>query len=395
MTLAVKRMTIYPLSFPLGRKVSHATSERVVSEPIVVAIELMNGSVGYGETLPREYVTGETSASVLELLQGEFAKELLAFSPQSFPEALEAIDALPCIAEDGSNCSAARACVELALLDAVLRSGDRSLDSVVGWLGDPKLGSPGSTKTCRFSMVLASDTVQSITRTARYAKWAGIRNFKLKVGMPDDDARIESTMRVLGGLLSRGKATLRLDANGVWNVDQAADALARWRHIPLSGIEQPLHRSKDDDLVELKKRCDVPIFHDESLSTFEDAERLFELDVADGFNIRLSKCGGLLAALKLASFAIKRKIQVQLGCMVGETSLLSAAGVRFIQMTPGVRFAEGSFGPLLSRHDIVSKRVRFTWGGKPPKLHVRGLGVDVSTDLLAQHTVEKPIVIEL
>jgi muconate cycloisomerase len=285
--------------------------------------------------------------------------------------------------------------VELALLDAVLRSGDRSLDSVVGWLGDPKLGSPGSTKTCRFSMVLASDTVQSITRTARYAKWAGIRNFKLKVGMPDDDARIESTMRVLGGLLSRGKATLRLDANGVWNVDQAADALARWRHIPLSGIEQPLHRSKDDDLVELKKRCDVPIFHDESLSTFEDAERLFELDVADGFNIRLSKCGGLLAALKLASFAIKRKIQVQLGCMVGETSLLSAAGVRFIQMTPGVRFAEGSFGPLLSRHDIVSKRVRFTWGGKPPKLHVRGLGVDVSTDLLAQHTVEKPIVIEL
>lgn len=395
MTLAVKRMTIYPLSFPLGRKVSHASSERVVSEPVVVAIELMNGAVGYGETLPREYVTGETNESVIELLQGEFTRELLAFSPHNFPEALEAIDALPNIAEDGLNCSAARACVELALLDAVLRGGDRSLDSVVGWLGDPKLGSPGSTKTCRFSMVLASNSIESNVRTARLAKWAGFRNFKLKVGMSDDDARIDAVVRVIGRLLSRGKATLRLDANGAWDVDEAVETLNRWRHLPLSGIEQPLHRSKDNELVELKKRCDVPIFHDESLSTFEDAERLVELGVADGFNIRVSKCGGLVAALKLASFAIKRNIQTQLGCMVGETSLLSAAGVRFIQMAPGVRFAEGSFGPLLSRHDIARKRVRFTWAGRLPSLHERGLGVDVSSEMLLQHTKGKPIVIEL
>ena len=395
MTLAVKRMTIYPLSFPLGRKVSHATSERAVSEPIVVAVELMNGAVGYGETLPREYVTGETNASVIELLQGEFARELLAFSPRSFPEALEAIDALPSIDEGGMNCSAARACVELALLDAVLRSGNRSLDSVVGWLGDPRLGTPGSARTARFSMVLASDSIESNVRSARLAKWAGFRNFKLKVGMSDDDARVESIVRVIGRLLSRGKATLRLDANGVWDVEQAVEFLNRWRHLPLSGIEQPLPRSKDRDLVELKKRCDVPVFHDESLSTLEDAERLHELGVADGFNIRVSKCGGLLAALKLASFAIKRNIQTQLGCMVGETSLLSAAGVRFIQMTPGVQFCEGSFGPLLSRHDIAQKRVRFTWAGSLPKLHERGLGVDVSSELLLQLTKGKPIVIEL
>ncbi len=395
MTLAVKRMTIYPLSFPLGRKVSHATSVRDVSEPIVVAVELMNGAVGYGETLPREYVTGETNTTVLELLQGEFAKELLAFSPDSFPDALEAIDALPAIAEDGSNCAAARACVELALLDAVLRSEDRTLDGVTGWLGDPKLGSPGSSRSCRFSMVLASDSIDTNTRTARYSKWAGIRHFKLKVGMADDDARIESTMRVLGKLLSRGKATLRLDANGAWNLDQAADALNRWRHFPLSGIEQPLHPSKDRDLVELKKRTDLPVFHDESLSSMDDAERLFELGVANGFNIRISKCGGLLAALKLAGFALRRNIQVQLGCMVGETSVLSAAGVRFIQMTPGVKFAEGSFGPLLSPYDIVRKRVRFSWGGKIPKLGEHGLGVNVDDDLLMQHSTDGSIVIEL
>ncbi len=395
MTLAVKRMTIFPLSFPLGRKVTHATSDRELSQPIVVAIELMNGTVGFGETLPRDYVTGETNESVLELLQGEFAKELLAFSPPGFGEALEAIDALPTIAEDGSRCTAARACVELALLDAVLRSCGQTMDSVAGWLGDPRLGSPGSMKTCRFSMVLASDSIASNAKSARMAKWAGFRHFKLKVGMEDDDARIESVMQVLGKSLATGKATLRLDANGVWDVDQAADALHRWRHVPLSGIEQPLHPSQDTGLIELKKQTDVPIFHDESLSSMEDAAQLYDLGVADGFNIRVSKCGGLMAALKLASFAIRRDIQVQLGCMVGETSVLSAAGVRFLQTVPGVKFAEGSFGPLLSPHDIVRKRVRFSLGGRLPKLRERGLGVDVCEKLLAKHTKGKPIVMEL
>ena len=57
--LTVKRLTVYPLSLRMKRKVSHAASERVVAQPIVVAVELGNGMVGYGEALPRDYVTGE------------------------------------------------------------------------------------------------------------------------------------------------------------------------------------------------------------------------------------------------------------------------------------------------------------------------------------------------
>jgi len=58
LSLAVKRFTIYPLALRMRRKVSHAASQRAVSEPIVVAVELLNGTVGYGETLPRPYVRG-------------------------------------------------------------------------------------------------------------------------------------------------------------------------------------------------------------------------------------------------------------------------------------------------------------------------------------------------
>lgn len=393
--LTVKRLTIYPLALKMKRKVSHAASVRAVSEPIVVAIELSDGTIGYGETLPRLYVTGETNESVIELLRGDFVKELLAFRPQQFPEALEAVEALPMLSERGEPCPAARAAVELALLDALLRRSGRSLNDVTGWMGLPGFGSPGSIRSIRYSLVLASDSIGKIRRNARLARLAGMRHFKLKVGFPDDDARVHAVADILWRFLRSGRATLRLDANGAWGVDQAADSLSRWKDVPIAGIEQPLPKGSEDELPSLCERTNVPIFHDESLVTMEDAQRLVESGVAGGFNIRISKCGGLMPALRLAAFARSRGVAIQLGCMVGETSILSAAGVRFLEVTPRVAFCEGSFGSLLMAEDIASKHVRFGIAGRPPKLNGTTWGDRIRQELLEQHCLDKPIVLEL
>ena len=56
----VKRITIHTLAIPLRSTVSHAAAIRRIADPVVVAVELRSGVVGYGETLPRSYVTGET-----------------------------------------------------------------------------------------------------------------------------------------------------------------------------------------------------------------------------------------------------------------------------------------------------------------------------------------------
>ncbi len=102
-----------------------------------------------------------------------------------------------------------------------------------------------------------------------------------------------------------------------------------------------------------------------------------------------------MPGLRLAAFARARGIAVQLGCMVGETSILSAAGVRFLEYAPGVSFCEGSFGALLMAEDVVRRSVRFRWGGRPPRVGPAGLGVPVDPKLLEQHCVDRPIVIEL
>jgi muconate cycloisomerase len=393
--LAVRSLTIYPLALTMKRKVSHAASQRAVSEPIVVAVELANGVIGYGETLPRSYVTGETNESVLNLLRGEFVRELLAYRWSGFFEALELIDALPTIAQDGQSCPAARAAVELALLDACLKTWNRSLMDVAGWSGLPGIGYPGSYRRARYSMVLASDSTAKLRRQIRLAYLLGMRHFKLKVGLPDDDERAAIVRRFLARPLASGRATLRLDANGAWTLERAVASLRQWHDVALVGVEQPLAKDADEELRALRSETGVRIIHDESLVTVNDAQRLYALGVADGFNIRLSKCGGLLACLRMASFARKRGIDIQLGCMVGETSILSAAGVCFLRLVPGVRFCEGAFGGLLMAEDVVRRGVRFRLGGRPPRLPVAAWSAGVDPELLERHCIDRPIVIHL
>ena len=402
----VHRVSIFPLSIPLRGRVTHAASQRSCADPVVVAVELTNGIVGYGETLPRPYVTQETVESVVHALQSTFIPVLIGFHPASFPEALEAVEALPWYDSEGRPVPAARAAVELALLDAVLRTYRRDMDAVVQWMGLPGFGSPGSIRQIRYSGVLASDELAPTLRRLRLLYWGGLREFKLKVGTPGDRDRLEAVSNYLRRPLAHGRATLRVDANGAWSKESAIEWLSATGDAPICAVEQPLPRGSEDGLPELAAyvaggrargmNAAARVFvHDESLITIDDAQRLIRLGVADAFNIRISKCGGLLPSLRLAALARREGVRIQLGCMVGETSILSAAGLRFLEVCPGVTWAEGCFGSFLLSDDVVKKGLRFGYAGRPPKLHDPGLGIAVDSARLGSRCAHHPFVINL
>ena len=391
----VKRITIHTLAIPLRSTVSHAAAIRRIADPVVVAVELRSGVVGYGETLPRSYVTGETVGSVEGDIREQLVPRLLEMRPASFPEALESIDALPMVNDRGIIMTAARAAVELALLDAYARHFDRSISELAGWLGAAGLGPPGSLGQVRFTGTLFADEVGDCLRRLHRLRWYGVRHFTLKVGLEDDAERVGCVYHALRRLLRTGRGSLRLDANGAWNVNQAVVRLSSWSNLPIQAVEQPLPKGSEEDLPDLADEVNIPFVHDESLVTPADARRLVELGVAGEFNIGVSKCGGLLPALKLALFARKHGVRVRLGCMVGETSILASAGVQFLGMMPGVIAAEGSFGLMLLRQDVCEKSLRFRYGGRPPRIHGPGLGITVEEERLSALALEPPRVIEL
>jgi len=107
-------------------------------------------------------------------------------------------------------------------------------------------------------------------------------------------------------------------------------------------------------------------------------------------NVRISKCGGLVAAFNRARQALDAGLTLQLGCQVGESSLLSAAHLRLAQAVQPVTYAEGCFGLFLLREDPGVPLLQFGRGGRPPPVPVGpGLGVTVDENVLQRWTVEK------
>ncbi len=58
--MTIKTLKLFAVAVPLKKVVRHASFARSSSENLVVRVTLADGVVGYGEGVPRPYVTGET-----------------------------------------------------------------------------------------------------------------------------------------------------------------------------------------------------------------------------------------------------------------------------------------------------------------------------------------------
>jgi len=349
----------------------HARAARRTSTGLLVRLVLADGTEGWGEGIPRDYVTGETEASAVAVIRDHYAERLTAEDPTA---------AEP-IADGPVVHNAAWCACELAWLDAVGRAtGRRAADLLAR-----RFGLKPHRLLCRISGVLGARPVEETRRRLRLMRLLALRDYKLKVGADADrdEANLAEIHRQLGRGLRRRRGptrrTLRVDANGAWDLEEAvrrAEVLARYGVL---AVEQPLPKGAEEALADLRARTPVPIMLDESLLTVAEAERLVREGRVDLFNIRVSKNGGLVQSLRLADLARRSGLDFQLGCMVGETGVLTAAGRVFLElMGRAVRFAEGSYGRFLLRADVTRERLTFGYGGLVRAMSGPGLGVRVS-----------------
>jgi L-Ala-D/L-Glu epimerase len=124
--------------------------------------------------------------------------------------------------------------------------------------------------------------------------WAadGFRTFKLKVGLAGDVTQVATVRQALGR-----EAAIRVDANGVWSVSDAAERLRALSRHEIELAEQPV--GTFEQMVDLRKRVRVRIAADESLVSPFDARRARELDACEVAAVKLAKVGGLGAALEV------------------------------------------------------------------------------------------------
>lgn len=216
------------------------------------------------------------------------------------------------------------------------------------------------------------------------------RQVKVKVGIVgyDDPARLRVIRRILGG-----GADLRIDANEAWSPADAVERIRALEPFGISAVEQPVSHADADGLAELRRQVKTPIMLDESLCGRVDAERAVQRKTCDLFNLRLSKVGGFIPALRLAQFARQHGLACQLGCQVGETVVLSAAGRHFAASVAGLRYLEGSYDRHLVREALGTADLTFGWGGWAPALSGPGLGVTLDPKALERVTVRKEVIV--
>ncbi len=140
---------------------------------------------------------------------------------------------------------------------------------------------------------------------------------KVKVGVPGDRELIE-TIREISNL------PLTVDANQGWtDRSYALDQIYWLKEKGVIMIEQPLPKTKRDDLAWLTERSPLPVIADESVQRLPDVQKLN--GVVSGINIKLMKCTGLAEARKMITVARSMGMQVMLGCMTETSCAVTAA----------------------------------------------------------------------
>jgi muconate cycloisomerase len=273
--------------------------------------------------------------------------------------------------------------VELALLDAYGRHFGEPLGAVTRMLA-PDLHEPRA--WVRYSGAISSASGFKL-RLAAWKMWLyRFRQLKVKVGIEgqNDVRRLRTIRRRVGR-----KMDLRVDANEAWPRETAAERILALKPFGITAIEQPVPHADVDVLADVRRQTNVPIMLDESLCSHVDAQRAVDQGTCDLFNIRLSKCGGFIPSLRLAQFARRNGLGYQLGCQVGETALLSAAGRHFASSVGGIRYLEGSYDRHLVREALGSRDITFRRGGWAPALTGPGLGVEPVAEALERVSLRK------
>ncbi len=384
--MKVVELTAYHVYIPLCRPIRHASHTRSATDNLLVRCVLEDGTEGFGEGVPREYVTGESIASDLDLLQrSAWSTQLEAC--QDFPQAVALAERLQLspLPGDERACqgNAARCAVELALLDAYGRHFGEPLATVTRLVA-PDLYQPRP--RVRYSAAITSARGWKARLVSGVFRLYGFRQVKVKVGIAgyDDAGRLRLIRRILGR-----KIDLRVDANEAWSPAEVVERIRVLEPFRISSVEQPVSHADVTALARVRREVRVPIMLDESLCSVIDAERAVAGDYCDLFNLRLSKCGGFIPALRLAQFARRHGKGVQLGCQVGETALLSAAGRHFAATVADLRYVEGSYDRHLVREPLGTRDLTFRWGGWAPALPGPGLGVTLDLSALDRVTRRK------
>ena len=213
-----------------------------------------------------------------------------------------------------------------------------------GWRRTPTLLRDTIPVNATVPAVAAADVAAVLGR------YPGTRTAKVKVAEPgqalaDDVARVRAVREHLGP-----EGRVRIDANALWNVDEAEHAIHALAPFDLEYVEQPC--ASVEELVEIRRRTrymDIPIAADESVRKASDPLAVARAGAADLLVIKAQPLGGIHSALRIVAEA---GLPVVVSSAL-DTSVGIAMGAHLAAAIPDLDFDCGLGTVAMFEHDVA------------------------------------------
>jgi L-alanine-DL-glutamate epimerase-like enolase superfamily enzyme len=295
-------------SFPIRGSFAISRGRKTTSEVVLVELQ-RDGARGRGECVPYARY-GESIDSVIDAI--ESVRDEL----QADIDCAQLQQLMPA--------GAARNAVDCALWDLRAKQASKRVWTLAG------LTEPVAEVT---AYTLSLESPDKMHQAA--LDHADRPLLKMKLAGDGDVDRVAAVVR------GAPKATIIVDANEGWTIEQYHQMVPQLAELGVAMIEQPLPAGEDAALAGVDRP--VPLCADESC---HDCGTLMDLSGRyNMINIKLDKTGGLTEAMQLRQQAEAAGFDIMVGCMVA-TSLamapatLVASGARVVDLDGPLLLAE-------------------------------------------------------
>ena len=348
--MILKEIKYSPFSYKL--KNPFQTSSGIISERkgffVSVHDELGNDSIGECSPLPR--FSYESYIEVEKFLSNEL-KQLLVNEIESDPGKIKQTVA------QFTKLQSVRFALEQAMLGLVMRR-DKNFS---------KNNFYASKKTISVNAVIGFDEPENILAKIEEKYNAGYRTFKIKVGRENFSGDFELVRLVREKFSNR--ITIRLDANGKWDIDSAVENLAKLSESDIEYIEEPCRNLAC--LMKLAEHSRIPIAVDESLKTYENVEEVLKTPAIKFFVVKPMILGGIINAAQLIkeaeAYGKKIIISSAFETPIGKSALVFLASLASHNHAHGLDTADMFFNPpITDPYPVQNSHIVFDSENFPP-----------------------------
>ncbi|MEM4934528.1 MAG: dipeptide epimerase, partial [Thermoplasmata archaeon] len=328
-----------------------------IYEGYLVKVETDEKVIGFGESVPSPYITGDSLGSIEE--------ELKSFSQLLKGDEISTEILNEKMKKRYKGSKASRAAIDMAIWDIIGKISNKPVYQLLGKYRD-------EIKTSyTVDLVDPEDAIEM----AKSFLSQGVKVFKIKLGsgLEKDVERVKNVRETIGE-----KMMIYVDFNQAYNPKMALKVIKNIEKYNIEFVEQPVPAYDLNALKWVKEKSEIPVMGDESIFSIYDAAKVISMEAVDMINVKIMKAGGITEGIKIIDVAESFGIPVMIGCMV-ETKLALSAGLNLALSKSNVKYADldGDTSLLedITEEGIIFKEGKLSFKGLP------GLGVKVK-DLL-------------